>query len=249
MRWLPVFVALVGCARAEIGGGGGDGGGSGVDSGGGGNDGNNQNDATPSDSSVPIDAAVMKTLTQNTSTAVTATQIGCQQTNPATSYTKENSYYRVFPLADHQITTAFHITGVTFAIERATGTGTQPATVKLGTYTGTIGANTLDLTKVTALGSASIQIANNATSMTVPVSMFTPATITAPANSNVIAELLIPDGVATQRIFYIGSNNGGQTRPSYIRAPDCGVTAPTSYAVAPVSQPTVQIVLSVTGTH
>jgi hypothetical protein len=241
---MPLIVALAGCARGEVGGGGGDGGGTGSD----GSMTMTDGQMVMVDAAVPVDAAVTKTLTQSNSTAVVATQIGCQQTNPATSYTRENSYYRVFPLADHQITTAFHITQVTFQVERATApAGNQPATVKLGTYAGTIGATTLNTAQVTPLGQAAITIPNGATSVVTPVAMFTPSSIIVPAGSNLIAEVLIPDGLTAQAIFFIGSNNGGETRPSYIRAPICNFPNPSTYAT--VGQPQVQILLSVTGTH
>lgn len=244
MKWMPLIVALAGCARAEVGGGGGDGGGTGGD----GSMTMPDGQMMTVDAAVPVDAAVTKTLTQNNSTAVVATAIGCRQTNPATDYTRENSYYRVFPLADHQITTAFHITQVTFQVERATSpAGNQPATVKVGTYAGTVGAATLNQAQVTPLGQAAITIPNGATSVVTPVAMFTPSSITVPAGSNLIAEVFIPDGLNQQNIFFIGSNNGGETRPGYIRAPICNVPDPSTYAT--IGQPQIQILLSVTGTH
>lgn len=238
---MSLVAALAGCASARIENGAADGGG------GDGSTGTSDGQVIV-DAAIPIDAAITKTLTQNNSTAVVATAIGCRQTNPATDYTRENSYYRVFPLADHQITTSFHITQVTFQVERATSpAGNQPATVKLGTYAGTIGATTLNTAQVTPLGTASIMIPNGATSVVTPIAMFSPSSITVPAGSNLIAEVLIPDGLTAQNVFFIGSNNGGETRPGYIRAPDCGVANPSTYAT--ISQPQVQILLSVTGTY
>ena len=194
-----------------------------------------------------IDAPISLTLQQNNSAAVAATMIACQ--NATTGATRENSYYRVFPLTDHGVTGAFYVTQVTFAVERATaGTGTtQPAQVKLGTYSGTVGAATLNTAQITPIASATISITNGATSVVVPASMFTPPNITIPMGSNVVAEVFIPDGNAANNIFYIGSNNGGETRPSYIRGPTCGSTSPSTYAS--IGQPQIQLVLSVSGTH
>ena len=244
MKWMPVLATLVGCASARVEHGGT------ADGGDGSGDGGvvTLDGDVDIDAALPIDAAITKTLTQNNSTAIVATAIGCRQTNPATDYTRENSYYRVFPLADHQITTSFHVTQVTFHVERASSpAGSQPATVKLGTYAGTIGAATLDVAQVTSLGTAQISIPNGATSVVTPVGMFTPSSITVPANSNLIVEVLIPDGETAQNIFFIGSNNGGETRPGYIRAPICNFPTPSTYAT--VGFPEIQILLSVTGTY
>src|SRR4051794_29633408 len=123
------------------------------------------------DSPPPDAAPVAVTLTQTSSTALVATQIGCQQTNPLTNFTTENSYYRIFPLADFNITTPLHITSVDFAVERATaGNGvSQPVQVRLGTYNGTINAATFALANLAQLASATVQVPQNATTVTVPI--------------------------------------------------------------------------------
>jgi hypothetical protein len=49
-------------------------------------------------------------------------------------------------------------------------------------------------------------------------------------------------------IFYIGSNGGTETHPSYIRAPDCSALSPTSYAQL-VPSPAIRLLLTVSGVH
>jgi len=247
MRRLSFVVAVVaaGCASANIGAG------SPPDGNPGGSDSLNAPpiDGADVDAALPIDAAVSVTLNESGSSAVAATQIACQ--DGTTSFTAENSYYRIFPLADSGITAPFHVTEVTFAVERATaGNGvSQPAQVKLGTYTGVLNAGTFAVSQITPLASATIQIPQNATLVTTPIAMFSPATLTIAPGTLLAAEVFIPDGRPAGNIFYLGSNAGTETHPSYIRAPDCSVLSPTSYDTAVGTTPAVRILLTVTGTH
>ena len=48
-----------------------------------------------------------------------------------------------------------------------------------------------------------------------------PVTATVPAGMDLVAEVFTPDGQADGNFFWIGSNNNGQTGPSYIAAADC----------------------------
>jgi hypothetical protein len=251
MRWLPVIVAAVaGCASAKVDNGN-------TDSSTGGDDANNGDDAKPIDApaiDAPPDAPIPVQLSQTGSTNLVATAIGCQQ--GTTRFTRENSYYRTFPLSDFGITVPFHIVDVTFAVERSTpggGAADQPATVRLGTYGAGLNATTFATASLTPLAAANIKIPANATSVTVPISMFTPNTLTLQPGVIMFVEIFVPDGVAAGNIFYIGSNNGTETHPSYIRAPatGCDIASPTQYATAVPNppNPTIRLLLTVNGTH
>jgi hypothetical protein len=72
-----------------------------------------------------------------------------------------------------------------------------------------------------------------------------PVTGTAPAGSQLVVEILTPDGQAAGNSFFIGSNSAPETGPSYLRAPDCGVTTPTTTAA--IGFPNMHIVLNVNG--
>lgn len=235
-------LCLTGCASANIGGNSGDD--------------DDQPDAPgppppPPIDAIDIDAPVTVDLTQTGANNVVATQIACQQTNPLTNFTTENSYYRTFPLADANITVPFHVTSVTFAVERSTpggGAASQPAELRLGRFTGTIDSASFQLAALTQLAVAAIQIPANATSVTTPIAQFNPGNLTLNPGDVLYAELFIPDGRPAGNIFYVGSNNGTEQHPSYIRAQDCNVTIPTTYATA-VGTPPIRILLSVTGTR
>src|SRR5262245_54426166 len=116
MRWLLVCLAIAGCARAGeqnsiIGG---------------------LNDARPSgdaDDVPPPDGSTIDTppgqvtLTQTASNGITLNNsFGCV----VGGKTLRNSYYRVFTLADFQVTTMFHIMKVDFGIQTATAGGGAP---------------------------------------------------------------------------------------------------------------------------
>jgi hypothetical protein len=237
MRWLLVCLTIAGCARAGkensiIGG---------------------LTDARPSgdaeDVPLPdassVDAPPQQvTLTQNASNAVTLNNsFAC--VNGAV--TLQNSYYRVFTLADYAITTTLHVSQVDFGIQTALaggGAAAQPATVHIGTYGGTPGSAPLDLSLVRMINSASIQIPNgSATGMTVPI------TADIASTARVIVELAIPDGTADGNEFFVGTNTDAERVPGYTLGPDCGFTAPTTMQSIADSNAfgNVHLVMTVTG--
>ncbi len=148
----------------------------------------------------------------------------------------DNSYLRVFTLADFGITGPFDITSVDIGIETAAGAGgTQPVDVNLYTLSGSlIWAN------MTLIGTTSTTVSDQSLSIvTIPVEG------TAPAGSTLVVEFFTPDGQAAGHSLFVGSNNLGQTAPSYLAAADCGITEPGD--TAGIGFPEMQIVMNVTG--
>jgi len=177
-------------------------------------------DGPPPIDAVPIDAPPqMVTFSQNNNATVTGGSFACSQSN----FTRENSYYRVFPLADHGVTGMFQVQMVTFAVQTATAGGApvqQAAQVKIGRYMGTAGGSSIDLAQVMPINAAAVMIPDSATgSVNVPITGTIPS-------GNLIVELAIPDGLAAQNTFFIGTNAAGETKPGYIRSPVCNVLAP-----------------------
>lgn len=186
------------------------------------------------------------TLSQTTSAAITPGNSFACTTVPG--LTRENSYYRVFTLADHGISTTFHVTQVDFGIQAAlAGAGQKQAgQVRIGTYGVTSVEATLDVTQIRALTSADIQIPDGSgTRVTVPI-----AGDIAPSE-RLIVELLIPDGTAAGNQFFIGTNALGEKLPGYLRSPDCGYARPTTmFSVASDrGAGEIDLVLTVTGTY
>ena len=210
MRWLPVpALVLAACASAG-----------------------NPADEPPIDGPsgggepLPIDgpsadaAPQPANLSQNTSTTPNSTRLGCAD---LAGLTNENSYYRVFSLADHGITGSYEVQSVTFAVNFADGGGSsQPAQVKIGRYTGTPGGLTLSLADIVPIKSVSISIPDGSTSITTPIKGVVPP------GGHLIVELAIPDGGANGNEFFVGSNGAGESKPGYLRAPSCGDAVPKS---------------------
>jgi hypothetical protein len=217
MRWLLICLAIAGCAKAgkenSIIGGLTDARPSG------------DADTVPAPDASPIDAPPQQvTLTQTASNGITKNNsFGCVVSSGVTLV---NSYYRVFKLADYAITTTLHVARVDFGIQTAAaggGAGSQPAMVNIGTYAGTPGAATLDLSMVRMINSMNIKIPDgSATGMTVPI------TADIAPTTSVIVELAVPDGTADGNKFFVGTNTDIERAPGYTLGPDCGVTPPTS---------------------
>lgn len=216
MRWLSVLaLPLAACASAGGGSGPADGPAGDLDAPAGGEDAAIEVDAPPMPDAPPTPTL----LSQNINTVPNGTVLGCNQSN----YTRENSYYRVFTLADHGVAGSYEVQSVTFAVNSANAGGTQqPAQVKIGRYTGTPGGLTLSVADITPIAAVAIQIPDGATSVTTPISGVLPP------GSHLIVELAVPDGLAAQNRLFIGTNAAGEAKPGYIRAPTCGTAAPTS---------------------
>jgi len=231
MRWLFLLVAFAGCASANIGGTGDDQPAADANTG--------SNDASLIDAPPPIDAALSSTLQQTTdNTVVAQNSVACA----ANGTTAENSWYRVFALTEHAITTQFFVNQVTFGVQESAGS--PPVQVKIGTYTGTIGAANIDLAQISPLNAAVVNIPPTTVGISVPV----PLTATIPANGQLIVEILAPDlGATAGDHFYLGASTSAETRPGYIRAPDCGITTPQTAAAT--GFPSSHLVITVTGTH
>lgn len=177
------------------------------------------------------------TITQSISQTIFPDDFACQ----IDSIVQENSFYRAFDLTSFRITEDFDVCAIQVGINPAFGGsgGQQPATVKLYTSSRPFPRGfpgSLNLIGTTGV----IQIANqNLTIVTIPV------TGTAPAGSELVVELFIPDGTDAGNAFGIGSNSIGETGPSYIRAPAC--KAPTPVTTAAIGAPFVHFVMNVIG--
>jgi hypothetical protein len=246
LRWFVVSMALAGCASAGkgnsiIGG---------ITDAGAGDPGprGDANDFPALDAAT-IDAPPEEiTLTQTVSTTITRNNsFVCF--DDVTNLTFQNSYYRVFALADHGITTMLHVAQVDFGIELADAGPSatqQPAQLLLGTYGTTPMDPTLDPAQIRTLTAIDIKIPDGAgTRLSVPI------TADVAPGTNLIVELTIPDGGAAGSVFVIGSNAQGERRPGYTSAPDCALPVPTTMQsiARQIMAGDADIIMSVTGTH
>lgn len=151
----------------------------------------------------------------------------------------ENSYYRAFNLSSFGITQGFIVSEVQIGVEIALAgaNGEQPLSVILyRTANNSFPGGTLvEVGRTNTL----IRDGNDLSLYSVPVSG------AVPADSTLVVEILTPDGQAQGHSFFIGSNGAGQSAPSYIRAPDCGINDPRE--TADVGFPDMHIVMVVLG--
>ena len=174
------------------------------------------------------------TLSQSTSTTVMDEHaLGCFDGFGNFPY----SYYRVFDLAQEGITTPLMVTSVSSGIEFAEGgDGPQPATIVLHTLTGDF-----VLANLTEIASAEVTVTDQTLSV-----LEVPISATVPASSTLVVELRIPDGAEAGDFLFPGTNDDGQSAPTFASWPECQVNEPTS--LADLDAPDVHWVLSVDGT-
>jgi HYR domain-containing protein/pre-peptidase len=210
------------------------------------------------------------TITQSTSQAITPlNSVSC---NNGIGHT-DNSYWRAFSLPAFSITGAFDVQSIDVGIEDAISGGAagqivppkgsqstpkgsspskishnikvnapagggQPVTVNL--YTSSMAFPAGFPGSLTLIGTATTMVADQSgTILNIPV------TGTAPAGSELVVEIFTPNGEAAGNLFFIGSNAAPETGPSYLSAPDCGVTTPTTTSA--IGFPNMHIVLNVNG--
>jgi subtilisin-like proprotein convertase family protein len=177
-------------------------------------------------------------LSQTTSQSIGPTiQIGCQ----AGGFHTDNSYWRSYNLGALGLPGALTVNTLTFGIERAdaNGTGTtQPVTVRLYTSSAAFPAGVL-----TQVATQTVQVPDQINSL-FTVNLAAPPTV--PANAILVYEVFTPDGrPPVNNIFFIGSNNLGQSQPCYISAVACGV--PTPVTLASLGFPNMHIVMNIGG--
>ena len=181
----------------------------------------------------PLGACGTTTLTHSTSQTITAlNSVSC---NAGGSHT-DNSYFRAFSLGSFP--NGFDVCALQFGVEQAVGAGgSQPVTVNIYANTGVAfpgGTRVL-------VGTANASVTDQ--SLTV---LEVPVIAAVPAGAELVAEVFTPNGQTSGHSFFIGSNAGGESGPSYLAAADCGVTAPT--AVSAIGFPNMHIVMNVLGT-
>ncbi|MFE6968088.1 carboxypeptidase regulatory-like domain-containing protein [Isoptericola sp. NPDC057653] len=179
---------------------------------------------TPDLAAVPLDET---TLTHSASQDIVANN-SAACTNQVT--TENNAYLRTFTLSDFGIDGAFDVKSVSFGVE--TVQSAQPVTVNLYTLDG-------DLTyaNMTKVGSADATVGTDAGGTVVSV----PVTGDVPKGGTLVVEI----DVRATGFFFIGSNDAGQTAPSYLRAEGCGLTEPTD--AVEIGFPDMHIVMNVSG--
>ena len=187
--------------------------------------------------------AQAQTITESsTNTIVPGNSIACNQTG--TNITDENSYYRAFDLSTFGISGTWDITSAMFGVESATaGSGNSSQNVTLNLYDNYSTTSTGLTITGSLIGTANVTV-NNGT-----VFLQNQSISAVDTTGFLVMEVLVPDSTASGNNlgnqFFIGSNTDAETGPDYIRAPNCGITTPTT--ISSVGFPDMHMVMSVTG--
>ena len=173
------------------------------------------------------------TLTQTTNNDIVEGTVACS----AGGVTSDNIYYRAFDLAALGYS-QFDVNQVTFGVESFANPSSAFA-VDVIIYSnpgGNFPAGTL--TQIASV-SVPISISDLGTLKTVAID----ASVVAPAK--LVFAIRIPDETAGTTVFFIGSNNNGQSAPGYISSAGCGITSPQT--MADIGFPEVHLIMDVTG--
>lgn len=147
----------------------------------------------------------------------------------------DNSYFRLFDLvADFGINEAIQISSVDFGIEQASSNaGDQPVTVNVYTLSGAF-----VMANLTLINTMQATVVDQVQSiLNVPINAIIPQ------GAQLVIEVFTPDGQGVGNSFFIGSNNLGETGPSYIMAVGCGISEPVPTAA--IGFPNNQYVINV----
>lgn len=161
-------------------------------------------------------------LTQSTSmTVAELNSVACGND----FFTTESSYYRVFDLPAGGVTGAVTISNVSVGIETALSGGgvSQPATVKLHTLSGSMPTTTFNRTSLTQIGTAEVTVADQDLAV-----LQVPVSANVPAGSKLVVEFFVPDGEADENTLYVGTNDAGETGPTFVRDGCGGADEPTT---------------------
>lgn len=154
--------------------------------------------------------------------------------------TKENSWYRMFRLADFGIENSFTVHRVNFGVQ--TAIGEQRVKVAIGTYAGNAGAVELDTTKIDMLGLTTIPVPEG----TAYMAQANFPGIAVPAGSNLVVEIKT-EGRGEGAYFYLGATTSQEMIPGYLRAPTCNTPAP--LMTSALGYLGTHLVIAVSGSH
>jgi hypothetical protein len=128
----------------------------------------------------------------------------------------------VFRLSDFGVVGPFEVSAISFAVDRASSVGA--VTISIGTYSGTVGAQTLTLADVAPLASAQVAVSDGASQ-----TILAPIAATIPAGGTFVVSVSAPSLVGVG-YFHFGATDAPQTLPGYFGtagdAPTCNAVSP-----------------------
>src|ERR1700755_1482513 len=181
---------------------------------------------TTGDGSSPSAPSV--TMSETTSDVVTA-GLGALCATRGGQTTADETWYRAFRPADFGVTGDFHVSSVRFT--SAVARNAQGIIVSVGTYTGSLGADTLTTTEIHLLANASIDIPDSPTPQRIGV----PTQADIDASALLIVQVAAPNLGTTDGKIYLGATSGGETHPGYFSSQSCFTSQPQSETALGIS--------------
>lgn len=180
-------------------------------------------------------------ITQNAvpNTVSTTGSVACG--SQANGYTSDNSYIRVFNLADYGINYSYRITNVAFGVQ--TANTTFPVEVNLYSFNGT----TFPTGTFTPIGSP-VNVTVTPANVGGMVNTGTSINQIVPAGTKLVLEVFHDGSQATPvQSFYMGTHPGAQTGPSYIASEACGLDVTATGTGALAGFASARWVMTITG--
>ena len=173
-------------------------------------------------------------ITQNedTSTILTPHSVTCGQQG---AYTGDNTFSRSFYLSNYGIDGDFYVTSVGFGVESISGT--LPFTLTLAA------TEEFPWGDLTELHSEVIDLGVADEFTIIDHSFATPVLV--PAGTDELMMSFQADGELSNISWYPASNDAGETGPTFITAPACGITEPSTMATIGFAD--VHVIMTVTG--
>lgn len=182
------------------------------------------------------------TITQSTAQTIGTGTIACNTGTPATG-SSDNRYFRAFDLSASGITTDFNVTAVQFGIQSLSNPPVAGYSVLVKLY-GTTATFPAGFTNTTTTGYTLLgQATYTATTASIGTIVNVPLVATIPAGNKLILE--VGYAANTTSIIFLASNGAGQSGPSYILAPGCGLNAPAT--LASIGFPNAHLIFNVVG--
>jgi subtilisin family serine protease len=169
----------------------------------------------------PNVSSLVQLMQTNSQTPAADSGIACIAAG--TSFSFDNRYMRVFPLAERGLPDrSVLVTGVSFAIDTAVGVqGSQPIDVRVHALSGDLLSENLQLLREKTVTVADTSVQRMSVVFDQPLSVR--------GDTVLVAEIHVP-GNGRDVSFTAGGNQLGETAPAYLMAPQCGIHEPTTYA-------------------
>ena len=187
------------------------------------------------------DAALSISLNETADTTVNGGPTACidSATDPDHGNTYDNTWYRAFQLSDFpDIHGGMHVSTIVFAVASVKNAGA--VTVNIGSYSGTVGGATLDLTQVTPLASTMVYPQDSGSQ-----ELSVPLDANIPPGGKFVVSVAAPSFLA-QGYFFLGGTTAAETYPGFWTSTACGFTTP---LLEDKNQVSSHMIITVVGTH